>query len=175
MEFTIEEGRGFLARTPGTLRALLGGWSDTWLDVNEGPGTYSVRDVLGHLVYGEDTDWIVRTEQILRDGESRPFTPFEREGFRERYGALGLGELLEAFAARRAANLTRLDALKLVPADLTRTGTHPEFGRVTLGQLLSTWVVHDFTHLVQISRVTAKQYEAAVGPWRAYLGVLNRE
>lgn len=174
MEFDIHEARAFLARTPSTLRALLAGWSDAWLDAREAPGTYSTRDVLGHLIHGEDTDWIPRGEVILRHGESMPFTPFDREGFRAAYGAMSLAELLDRFASRRSANLTRLDAFGLRGEDLARTGTHPEFGRVTLGQLLSTWVVHDFTHLAQIVRVAAKQYDDAVGPWRAYLGVLRR-
>jgi hypothetical protein len=173
MEFDIREGRAFLARTPATLRALLSGWSDAWLDADEGPDTYSVRDVLGHLIHGEDTDWIPRAEIILRHGESMPFPPFDREGFRA-FGTMSLGELLDTFAAKRAGTLARLDGFRLAPADLERTGAHPEFGRVTLGQHLATWVVHDLTHLTQIVRVAAKQYGEAVGPWRAYLGVLRR-
>ncbi len=174
MEFDIHEGRAFLARTPGTLRALLAGWSDAWLDADEGPGTYSARDVLGHLIHGEETDWIPRAEIILRHGEAVPFPSFDREGFRAANGAMDLAGLLDTFAARRAEALARLDAFRLGPADLARTGTHPEFGRVTLGQHLATWVVHDFTHLAQIVRVAARQYAEAVGPWRAYLGVLRR-
>ncbi len=173
MDVKIEDARRFLERTPAVLRAQLEGLPDAWLDAREGPDTFSVRDVLGHLVDGEDVDWIPRMEILLEHGESRPFTPFDRFAFRERFGTLGGGELLDAFAARRAASLARLDGFGLAPADLSRTGTHPEFGRVTLGQLLATWVAHDFSHLSQIARVLAKQYGAAVGPWREYLRVLR--
>ena len=174
MQMTLADARAHLARTPGTLRAMLGGWSDEWLDASEGPGTYSVRDVLGHLISGEETDWIPRIGIILADGEARAFTPFDREGFRVRYGGRPLAELLDTFESRRRESLSKLDAFGLTPAHFARTGTHPEFGRVTLGQLLSTWVVHDFTHVVQITRVAAKQYGTEVGPWWQYLGVLRR-
>jgi len=174
MDVKLEDARRFLERTPSVLRALTAGLPDEWLDAREGPDTFSTRDVLGHLIHGEDTDWIPRMEILLTHGESKAFTPFDRFVFRERYGALSAAELLDTFAARRAASLARLAAFALAPADFARTGTHPEFGRVTLGQLLATWVVHDFTHLSQISRVLAKQYGDAVGPWHAYLGVLKR-
>lgn len=173
MNVKIEDARRFLERTPEVLRALIAGLPDEWLDAREGPGTFSTRDVLGHLIHGEETDWIPRMETILRHGESVPFTPFDRFVFRERYGALSSAELLDTFAARRAASLARLATFALTPADFARGGTHPEFGRVTLGQLLATWTVHDFTHLSQISRVLAHQYGEAVGPWRAYLRVLQ--
>lgn len=51
---------------------------------------------------------------------------------------------------------------------------HPAFGPVTLRQLLATWVAHDLGHVAQIARVMAKQYRDAVGPWRAYLPVMDR-
>jgi uncharacterized damage-inducible protein DinB len=174
MNVNVAEARAHLARTPGTLRALLSGWSDAWLDAREGPGTYSTRDVLGHLIHGEETDWIPRARIIMEHGEAVPFTPFDREGFRSRYGTLDLSALLDTFETRRTASLASFDALRLAAPDLGRTGTHPEFGKVTLGQLLAAWVVHDFTHVTQIVRVAAKQYGEAVGPWTAYLGVLRR-
>ena len=173
MEITLEDARRFLARTPEILRAMTAHLPDTWLDVNEGPDTFSTRDVLGHLISGEEHDWLPRMRIILEHGESRPFTPFDRFGFREKYGRMTVGALLNRFAAAREASLADLDALSLSPTDLERTGTHPSFGRVTLSQLLATWVAHDFTHLSQISRVTAKQYKEAVGPWIAYLRVVR--
>jgi len=177
MELTLDDAKSFLARTPGVLRAMVGGLPDRWLDVNEGEGTFTVRDVLGHLITGEGeadgADWIPRLKTILAHGESRPFVAFDRTGFRELWGRAGVSELLDAFATARAESLALLDKLALTPADFARTGTHPEFGRVTLGQLLATWVAHDFTHLSQIVRVTAKQYAEAVGPWRDRLRVVR--
>lgn len=173
MDVKLDDARRFLERAPAVLRALVTGLPDEWLDAREGPDTFSTRDVLGHLIHGEETDWIPRMRIILEHGESQPFTPFDRFVFRERYGALRAAELLDLFAARRAESLERLAGLALTPADLARTGTHPEFGRVTLGQLLATWVAHDFTHLSQIARVLAKQYREAAGPWKAYLRVLQ--
>lgn len=173
MDVKLEDASRFLERAPAVLRALVMGLPDEWLDAREGPDTFSTRDVLGHLIHGEETDWIPRMEIILRHGESVRFTPFDRFVFRERYGALRAAELLDLFTKRREGSLERLAGFKLTPADLVRAGTHPEFGRVTLGQLLATWVAHDFTHLSQISRVLARQYREAVGPWQAYLRVLQ--
>lgn len=177
MDLTLEDARAFLARTPATLRAMITGLPDRWLDVNEGEGTFTVRDVLGHLIGGEGAaegaDWIPRLRMILEHGESRTFVPFDRTKFRERWGRASAAELLDAFAASRAESLALFDGLALTPGDLARTGTHPDFGRVTLGQLLATWVAHDFTHVSQITRVIAKQYAEAVGPWRDRLRVVR--
>ena len=173
MKVALEDARRFLSRMPRVLRSLTEDLPDAWLDANEGPDTFTVRDVLGHLISGEETDWIPRMRILLEHGESRPFTRFDRLAFRERYGRASIGELLDRLEVARAASLVDLAALSLTPADLERAGTHPEFGRVTLAQLLATWVAHDFTHLSQISRVVARQYQDEVGPWRAYLRVVR--
>jgi hypothetical protein len=162
-----------LERTPGTLRSLLGGLSEDWLAADEGPDTFSPRDVLGHLIHGEEDDWIPRLQIILRDGESRPFTPFDRFAFRKKLEGKTTPELLEIFADLRRKNLRILCELKLQASQLDLKGTHPELGTVTLRQLIATWVVHDLGHLRQIARVMAKQYREAVGAWRAYLPVLD--
>ncbi|HET7042612.1 MAG TPA: DinB family protein, partial [Gemmatimonadales bacterium] len=136
--------------------------------------TWSAYDIVGHLIHGERTDWIARTEHILAHGAAIPFPPFDREAmFRESAGR-PLETLLAEFAGLRAASLARLDALGLGTADLARPGLHPALGPVTLRQLLATWVVHDLGHLAQIERVMAKRYREAVGPWRAYLPILDR-
>lgn len=162
----------FLARTPHVLQALLAGLDDAWVRADEGPGTYSPYDVVGHLIHGEDTDWVTRTEHILVHGAEVPFVPFDREGMRARHEPASLEDLLERFARRRSESLARVHALGLGPADLERPGRHPELGPVTLGQLLSTWVVHDLAHLGQVARVLAKARGAEIGPWRAYFRVL---
>jgi len=144
-----------------------------WLEGDEGPETWSPYVVIGHLVHGERADWMARARIILEHGEARAFDPFDRFAqFKESEGK-SIGELLDEFAALRAENLRALEALKLDPARLAATGTHPHFGRVTLEQLLATWVAHDMDHVSQIARVMAKQYDAAVGPWKEYLGVLH--
>jgi hypothetical protein len=163
----------FLARTPHVLRALLADLEDDWIRADEGPDTYSPYDVVGHLIHGEDTDWVTRTEHILEHGDVRPFVPFDREGMRGRQDARTLAELLELFAHRRAESLARIRALGLTSADLERRGRHPDLGPVTLGQLLSTWVVHDLAHLAQIARVLAKARAREIGPWKAYFRVLG--
>lgn len=169
----IERTLDFLARTPHVLRALLSGLEERWARADEGPGTYSAYDVVGHLIHGEDTDWVTRTEHILAHGAARPFTPFDREGMRAHGAERGLAELLALFERRRAESLARVRELRLSPADLERRGRHPELGPVTLGQLLSTWVVHDLAHLAQIARVLAKERGPEIGPWRAYFRVLS--
>jgi uncharacterized damage-inducible protein DinB len=174
MNFTLSDAVPVLSRTPAVLRAWLWGLPDTWSTANEGPDTWSPYDVVGHLIHGERTDWIPRTELLLAHGESRPFTPFDRFAqFKESRGK-SLHELVDTFAELRAQNLARLESLRLTPADLERRGRHPELGPVTLGQLLATWVAHDLNHLGQIARVMGRQYTDAVGPWIAYLPMLGR-
>jgi hypothetical protein len=169
----VREAREVLARTPALLDLWLIGLSPGWLAADEGEGTYDPVDVVAHLVHGEETDWIPRMEHLLEHGEARPFTPFDRDGFRARYAGVALETLVPRFSTLRRESLEKLEELRLAPRDLARTGLHPELGRVTLAQLLATWVAHDLTHVAQIARVMAKRYTGAVGPWRAYLGVLG--
>ena len=173
MTIVLSEAIPVLRRTPPTLRALLSGLGAEWLDADEGPDTFTPRDVIGHLISGEETDWIPRLRIILESGERRPFTPFDRFGFRQKYGHLTIDALLDRFATLREDNLRQLEALRLTPAQMELRGTHPELGTVTLSQLLATWVGHDLTHVSQVVRVMAKRYEQAVGPWRAYLRILQ--
>ncbi len=162
-----------LARTPAALNALLRDLPDTWTLRNEGDGTWTAREVVGHLIYGEQTDWMPRTRMILEFGESRTFDPFDMSGHVAVCQGKSLQDLLDEFARMRTANLADLQALKLKQADLEKRGRHPALGLVTLSQLLATWAAHDLTHLHQISRIMAYQYREAVGPWSAYMGVMK--
>jgi hypothetical protein len=175
MNFVLAEALPILERTPRVLRELLGDLPEPWISSTEGPGTWNPFDVVGHLIQGERTDWIPRAELILAHGESQTFAPFDR--FAQFEASLGhsLPELLETFGRLRAANLDRLRGLGLTPTDLQRRGRHPEFGLVTLGQHLATWVAHDLSHIGQIVRVMGRQYTAAVGPWRTYLPMLGKD
>ncbi|MBM4161165.1 MAG: DinB family protein [Ignavibacteria bacterium] len=173
MELTLPQALEILERTPAVVRELLANLSDTWLSANEGPETFSPRYVVGHLIHGEETDWIPRIQIILEHGEAQPFAPFDRVGFKEKYQAKSIGELIDLFATLRRENLERLRGFKLQAPQLELKGTHPAFGQVTLKQLLATWAVHDLTHIAQIVRVMAKQYDEAVGPWKAYLRILQ--
>lgn len=170
--FDLDEAVAILERTPASLSALLTGLPESWVRATEGDGTWSPYDVIGHLIYGERVNWMLRVRHILA-GETRPFEPFDRTAqFTESQGK-SLGELLATFAELRRENVAALVAMNLTSADLSRTGQHPEFGEVTLGQLLATWVVHDLTHVGQIVRTMAKVYTEAVGPWSAYLSILK--
>jgi len=164
-----------LERTPAALDALLRGLPDAWTMRNEGEGTWTAFDIVGHLIHGERTDWMTRTRLILEHGESRPFERFDRLAQESASRGRTLGELLDEFARLRAGNLRDLRALDLQPSDLERRGVHPTFGSVTLSQLLATWAAHDLTHLHQLSRVMAHQYRETVGPWTAFLGVMQCE
>lgn len=175
MRFELSDALVVLERTPGVLRGLLAGLPDVWSRATEGPDTWSPFDVVGHLIHGERTDWLPRTEIILREGESRPFPPFDRFAQFEASRGKRLEELLDTFAELRAANLDRLRGFGLTASDLARRGRHPEFGPVTLEQHLATWVVHDLNHIGQIVRVMGRSYADAVGPWRAYLPMLGSQ
>jgi hypothetical protein len=173
-EFSLADGIAVLERTPATVRALLGGLSSTWTSATEGPDTWSPYVVLGHLIHGERTDWIPRARIILEQGTDRRFAPFDRFAqFRESEGK-SLDQLLAELADRRAENLRVLKGWRITDDQLALRGEHPAFGAVTLRQLLATWVAHDLGHIVQVARVMAKQYRDAVGPWRAYLSVMDR-
>ena len=169
----ITEAIGILARTPPTLDALLRGLPAAWITAHEGGDTWSAFDIVGHLIHGEQTDWLPRAKIILEHGDARPFDPFDRLAQFEVSAGRTIESLLDEFAGLRRRNLQELAALELTPADLARTGRHPELGPVTLGQLLATWTVHDLDHVMQISRVLGRQYSDEVGPWRAYLRVIS--
>jgi hypothetical protein len=175
MRFELSKAVPVLERTPRVLRELLAGLPDEWVRATEGPGTWSPFDVVGHLIHGERTDWLARVEIIVHEGEAREFPPFDRVAMFEASRGRTLDQLLQTFAELRAANLERLRALGLREDDLGRRGRHPEFGAVTLEQHLATWVAHDLSHIGQIVRVMGRAYADAVGPWRAYLPMLQTQ
>jgi hypothetical protein len=170
----VSEITAVLSRTPAALRALLEGLPEAWVEADEGEGTFSPRDVVGHLIHGEKTDWVPRLRIILEAGEGRPFVPFDRFGFRDAIRGVPTTALLAELESLRTANLAFLAGLSLTPGQLALKGRHPELGTVTLGQLLATWAVHDLNHVSQVVRVMSRRYAEAVGPWKAYLGILNR-
>lgn len=174
MEISYDQTVAVLNRTPATLAALLRGLDPAWTTSGAGPDTWTATDVVGHLLIGDESDWIPRARIILSAGESRPFDTFDRTAMFARYHGRSLDDLLDAFARKRAESLAALAALDISPENLAATGTHPTFGRVTLGQLLATWTVHDLNHIGQVVEVMARQYAAAVGPWSAYLAILTR-
>jgi hypothetical protein len=173
MEHNLQNTIALLTRTPATLDGLLRGLPEIWTSRNEGrigdKESWSVRDVLAHLIHCERNNWMPRVKWLLEFGESRPFVPFQRDSYREE----PVEFLLDEFAGLRAAGLSELRALNLSPEHLQLRGMHPAFGAVTLSQQLATWAAHDLTHLHQISRIMANQYREAVGPWSQYLGVMQ--
>lgn len=175
MTFELARTLEVLERTPAALRAMLGGVSDFWTRNNYGEATFSPFDVVGHLIEGEKHNWMVRARCILEHGEGRVFPPYDRYAMFERDKGRSMGELLDEFAQRRGANLAELRGLNLTPARLDTRGTHPEFGPVTLRQLLASWTVHDLGHTHQIAKSMAYQYRGEVGPWVKFLTILPRE
>jgi DinB superfamily len=173
MEFKLKEAIEVLRQTPKTLCVLLGNLSDAWVLNNEGPDTWSPFQVVGHLISGEKTDWISRLKIILEHGETRTFDPFDRFAFLEDSKGKTLDQLLHVFEKLRSENVKVLESLDLKPEQYQLKGTHPEFGPVTLGQLLATWVAHDLGHIHQIVRTMAHQYSEAAGPWKAYIPLLK--
>lgn len=173
MEFSVRASIDILSRTPETLRTLTAGLGSDWVNQNEGGDSWSVFDIVGHLIHGEKTDWIPRAELMLSDNPDKKFVPFDRFAQFENSKGKSLESLLTNFESLRKANLEKLRSFNLQPADFQKTGIHPTFGEVTLAQLLSTWTVHDLNHLAQIARVMAVQYREAVGPWTKFLGILG--
>ena len=173
MDFDLDLSIDMLARTPGALRALLGGLSERWVRGTEGADTFSPFDGVGHLIDGEETDWIPRARIILARGGDPRFEPYDRFRHRARNAGRSLASLIDELEGLRAANLTQLRSWRLAAADLDLPGTHPSLGRVTLRELLATWTVHDLEHVAQIARVMAKQYGDQVGPWVPVLPVLT--
>jgi len=171
--FDLAQAIDVLRRTPDTLRALLSGLDERWVRGNEGPETFSPFDNIGHLIDGEETDWLPRAKIILAQSGERRFEPYDRFRHRERNEGRSLDSLLEEFAALRVENLAELAGWKLTDRQLDLTGTHPTFGPVTLRQLLAAWVVHDLGHIAQVARVMAKQYREEVGPWVPFMPVLT--
>ncbi len=173
MEFELSDALSVLSRSPEVVEALLADLPDDWARSDDGPGTWSAFDVLGHLIHGERADWMPRARRILREGAEVPFDPVDREAqFQESRGR-SVRELLSEFKHLRVANLRELDEMHLQAGDLARRGRHPALGEVTMGQLLATWVAHDLNHIGQMVEVLSRQYRVAVGPWRQYLAILD--
>jgi hypothetical protein len=173
-DFDLTDAIAVLERTPAALHALLSGLPEVWTESNEGPDTFSAFDNVGHLIHGERTDWIPRARIILAQDGNRSFEPFDRFAQEKESKGKSLTQLLDEFARLRIENLETLRSWNLSEQQLALEGRHPALGRVTLRQLLATWVAHDLGHIAQSSRVMAKRYRDAVGPWRAYLPILDR-
>ena len=172
IEFSIDKALEVLEQTPETLSLFLKNLSKEWTFANEGENTWSPYDIIGHLIHGEKTDWIPRLNKILHD-EDKNFDPFDRFAQFENSKGKTLRVLLTEFKILRVNNINYLKSLNLSHHDLERIGIHPEFGEVTVKQLLATWATHDLGHIAQISRVLAKQYKDQVGPWTQYISILN--
>ena len=173
MTFDLLKSYEVWERTPFVLRALLHGLGNDWIKQNEGPDTFSPFDVVGHLIHGEKTDWPSRIHLILKKGTTSPFVPYDRFAMYQESAGKTLDQLLDEFENLRMTNIKWVRSLNLSDTDLNKKGLHPRLGEVTLRQLLSTWVIHDLTHLSQITRVMAKQYKEEMGPWLEYFRIMN--
>ena len=173
MQFRLTDAVDVLSRTPAVLRSLIQNLPPEWVETSGERDGWPPYSVVGHLIHGEETDWIPRARIILENGESRTFEPFDREAQFEKSKGKSLAQLLDEFTALRTANLVVLAGFRLSERQLTLRGRHPALGSVTLGELLASWVVHDLSHINQVCRAMARQYDGAVGPWKAYMGILN--
>lgn len=173
MKYTFKQGYPLLKNTPTVVAALAEELSEEWIHANEGQGTWSFYDILGHLIHCEEADWLPRLEIILSDKKSKKFPPFDRFGHVEKCKGLSLEDLLLRFRSKRAFNLDALSKLKLTEEDMQLEGVHPEFGVVTVDELLNAWIAHDLNHIAQMCRVLASQTKEAVGPWKAYMPILG--
>ena len=173
MKYDLNKSMEILERTPAVLQVLLSDLDESWTNNNEGPETFSPYDVLGHLIHGEKTDWITRTKMILEYGTGKTFEPWNRFAQFEESRGKTLRELLDEFTAIRKENMVWFKGVHLSEADLDKKGMHPKLGEVSLRNLLATWVVHDLTHIAQITRVMAKQYKEEMGTWPEFFRILS--
>lgn len=173
MKFQVKQTFEILSNTPGVLKSLLENLSGGWIESDEGDEGWNPFDTVGHLIHGEKTDWIPRAKIILNQGENASFESFDRFAQFENSKGKTLSELLFEFERRRKENLEILKSFDLTEKDLKLKAVHPELGEVNLGQLLSTWAVHDLTHIRQITVFLAKKYSENVGVWKDYLSILN--
>ncbi|MFD2822362.1 DinB family protein [Lacinutrix iliipiscaria] len=147
MEYNFKLAIEVLSQTPKTLQSFLG-------DLSE--------------------DWIQRLNIILNDTVNKTFQPFDRFAQFEASKGKTIQQLLDEFIVLRQLNLEYLNTLTISETQLQLKGNHPELGEVALKQLLASWVTHDLGHIAQIARVLAKQYKTEVGPWKAYIPILNK-
>jgi hypothetical protein len=178
MEQDLQQSIALLERAPKAFDGLLCGLPEAWTRATEGANakgepTWSAYEILGHLIYGEQSNWLPRARWIREVGEREPFAAFDRTGYVELIKGKSMDQLLDAFAEARKSSLDAVRSMNLTPEDLALRGTHPAYGTVTLSQLIAAWSIHDLTHLHQLSRLLAHQYREAVGPWINYLGVLH--
>ncbi len=174
MEFKLDQSIEILKTTPFVIESYLSSLSKGWINNNEGEGTWSPYDILGHLIFGEKSDWMTRIKIILSDSDNKLFQPFDRFAQLKEDQNKPIEAMIQEFKDLRKKNIEKLTSLNNQEKNLSRVGIHPEFGEVTLQQLLATWTVHDLGHIAQISRVMAKQYSKEVGPWMEYLSILKK-
>jgi hypothetical protein len=174
MTFDLGEARDALRRTPSVLHDLVAGQPEAWLAAKPADGEWSAHQVICHLAYVEETDWMIRARMIMQEGANRPFPPVDHGDQTDRYAGLGTDAVADRFGMLRETNLAALDELRLTHEDLSREGLHPTLGRVTMAQLLATWVVHDHNHVAQLHGALSSHYVKDVGPWRSFLGILDR-
>ena len=174
MQLNITDATRILTNTPSTLRCQLANLDERWVTANYGPDTFSPFDVIGHLIHGEQHDWITRLKTILDHGTNKPFDPFDRYAMYEESTGKSIQNLLDEFEDARRTNLKTLDSLNLTDDDLAKQGTHPALGTVTAAQLIATWAVHDLNHIHQIAKCMARQYRDQIGPWREYITFIDR-
>ena len=175
MNFSLEKSIELLKRSPSTYKSLLYGLSYEWAHINEGEGTWSAYDIIGHLIHGENTDWIPRIQLILSEEKNKVFKPFNRFAQKNLSNGKSIETLIDNFSECRKENLELLKSLALTEIDLAKKGTHPDLGEVSIKELIATWAIHDIGHLNQLSRVIVKHYGEDVGPWAAYSPILTKK
>ena len=173
MAFNLNGSIEILKRTPKVITTFLEDLSPNWIKNNEGVQTWSPYDIVGHLIHGEKTDWVPRMNIILSNLINKRFVPFDRFAQEKEDQTRTIEDLLEEFKKLRKKNIKALKTQKLSKEDLKKTGIHPDLGEVSLKELIATWTAHDLGHIAQISRVMAKQCKEEVGPWKAYLRIVN--
>ncbi|HEY1047140.1 MAG TPA: DinB family protein [Bacteroidia bacterium] len=172
MNFDLNQSLKQLGNNPSVFRSLLSPIKEEWLNVNEGEGTWTIKEVLAHLIVCEKTNWLPRIKLILSETQ-KTFEPMDMSIHLEIAAENTIEELLQEFETLRASNISELASYNLSDTDLHKTGMHPKLGQVRLSEVISTWTTHDLSHLSQILRILAKQNQQHVGGFETYLRILK--
>ena len=163
MNSTVERIYAILSTTPERWTRLTGTLPVDVLTRPPAEGEWSAVNCLQHLVETERALFPARLRAFFT---GQDFTNFDPNEPRADLDSQTPEQLVAAFARYRQENLTLIAQVK--NEDLGRTARHPQFGTVTLAEMLHTWAAHDLNHTIQAERALMQPFMLGCGPWRSF-------